>query len=147
MSGKVDYENPWLYNDEPFTSENIGEYIGFVYMITHINSNRKYVGKKLFVSKTKLPPLKGYTRKRTVYKESDWKKYYSSSEELKLLKESHKDDIFKREILHLCNNKGEMSYLEAKEQFERNVLLSDEYINGIINCKIHRSHVKHLIRG
>jgi hypothetical protein len=46
--------------------------------------------------------------------------------------------------LHLCMSKGEMSYLEAKEQFDRDVLLSSEYYNGIINCKIHRNHVKRL---
>lgn len=135
----------WYYEGEEFTSEMIEDYVGFVYLITDLTNGKKYVGKKLFVSKRKLPPLKGKTRKRTVIKESDWKDYFGSSDEVKSLVESNGRDSFRREILHLCNSKGEMSYLEAKEQFDREVLLSDEYYNGIINCKIHRSHVKSLI--
>jgi hypothetical protein len=135
----------WYYGDKEFTSEMIGDYIGFVYVITDRRNNKKYVGKKLFTSKRRLPPLKGKTRKRTVLKESDWMQYYGSSDEVKALVEELGPDNFHREILHLCESKGVMSYLEAKEQFDRNVLLSDDYYNGIINCKIHRSHVKSLI--
>lgn len=137
----------WLYNGSEFTSEMIGDYTGFVYIITDLSNNKKYVGKKLFQSKRKLPPLKGKTRKRTKIIESDWMDYFGSSEEVKLIVEEKGVANFKREILHLCNTKGEMSYLEAKEQFDRNVLLSDEYYNGIINCKIHRTHVKNLKKG
>jgi len=134
----------WHYSDKEFTSEMIGDYIGFVYVITDKRNNKKYVGKKLFTSKRRLPPLKGKTRKRTVLKESDWMQYYGSSDEVKALVEELGPDNFHREILHLCESKGVMSYLEAKEQFDRNVLLSDDYYNGIINCKIHRTHVKNL---
>lgn len=134
----------WYYGDKEFTSEMIEDYVGFVYIITDKSNNKKYVGKKLFQSKRRLPPLKGKTRKRTVIKESDWQDYFGSSDEVKALVESQGRDNFHREILHLCNSKGEMSYLEAKEQFDRNVLLDDSYYNGIINCKIHRSHVKGL---
>lgn len=134
----------WHYNGFEFTSDMIGDHVGFVYIITDRSNNKKYVGKKLFMSKRRLQPLKGKTRKRTVIKESDWQTYYGSSEEVKQLVEQMGGDAFHREILHLCNTKGEMSYLEAKEQFDRNVLLDDDYYNGIINCKIHRSHVKNL---
>jgi len=139
---KVDYENPWIYKNEPFTSDKIGEYVGFVYLLTDLNNNRKYIGKKLFVSKRKLPPLKGKSRRRTVVKESDWKTYYGSSEEVQTLVEE--GTSFKREILHLAKTKGTLSYLEAKEQFDRNVLLTNEYYNGIIQVKIHASHVRSL---
>jgi hypothetical protein len=134
----------WLRNDVEFTSDMIGDYVGFVYIITDLTNNKRYVGKKLFESKRTLPPLKGKTRKRKITKESDWMSYYGSSEELMLLVESNGTETFKREILHLCHSRGEMSYLEAKEQFDRGVLLSDDYYNGIINCKIHKSHVKRL---
>lgn len=134
----------WLRNDVEFTSDMIGDYVGFVYIITDLTNNKKYVGKKLFESKRTLPPLKGKTRKRKVTKESDWMSYYGSSEELMLLVEANGAESFKREILHLCHSRGEMSYLEAKEQFDRGVLLSNDYYNGIINCKIHKSHVKRL---
>lgn len=134
----------WLYNGEEFTSEKIGDYIGFVYLLTDLSNNKKYVGKKILVSKRKLPPLKGKVRRRTKLVESDWQKYYGSSEEVNALVEENGPETFKREILHLCKSKGEMSYLELKEQMEREVLLNDEYYNGIIQVKIHRSHVKSL---
>ena len=134
----------WLYEGKEFTSEMIGDYIGFVYIITIKHTGKKYLGKKLFTSTRRLAPLKGKTRKRKVTKESDWMSYYGSSEEVKMIVEEMGADNFDREIIHLCNKKGEMSYLEAKEQFDRGVLLSDEWYNGIINLKCHKTHVKGL---
>ena len=134
----------WTYNKKSFESEQIGDYVGFVYLITDLSNNKKYIGKKNFWSTRRLPPLKGKKRKRVVKNESDWKDYFGSSEQVKLLVESQGRNNFTREILHLCNSKGEMSYLEAKEQFDRNVLFSDEYYNEFIGCKIHAKHVKGL---
>lgn len=133
----------WLYEGEEFNPDEnfLSQYVGFVYCITEISSNKKYIGKKWFWSTRKLPPLKGKTRKRTVKKQSDWKEYYGSNEELKLLVEQKGSDLYKREILCLCKTKGECSYWEAYEQFTRHVLLSDEYFNEFIGCKIHASHV------
>jgi hypothetical protein len=54
------------------------------------------------------------------------------------------EDFFHREIIHLCKSKGECAYLETKEQFEREVLLSEKYYNGIINCRIGGNSVKNL---
>jgi hypothetical protein len=135
----------WFYKGEVFTSEMIEDYVGFVYLITDKSNNKKYVGKKLLTSKRKLAPLKGKTRKRTVVKETDWQKYYGSSEEVKLMVEEKGVDNFHREILYLCMSKGQLGYLEAKYQFEHDVLLRDDYYNGIIQCKIHRNHVRSLI--
>lgn len=132
----------WLYEGKEFELEESSELIGFVYLITDLSNNKKYIGKKNFWSIRKLPPLKGQKRKRTVKKESDWKTYYGSSEEVKLLVEQSSAERFKREIIRLCSSKGEMSYYEAKEQFDRDVLLSDEYYNAFIGCKIHAKHIK-----
>lgn len=134
----------WYYNEEEFTSEMIEDNVGFVYLITNLSDNKKYVGKKTLISKRKLPPLKGKTRRRTKIVESNWQDYFGSSEEVNALVEEHGRDNFKREILHLCKSKGEMSYLELKEQMAREVLLDDEYYNGILQVKIHRSHVQSL---
>src|SRR6056300_1170701 len=98
----------WYYGEEAFTSDMIEDYVGFVYVITDLSNDKKYVGKKLFVSKRRLPPLKGKTRKRVVTKESDWQSYFGSSEEVKQLVEERGSEAFHREILHLCNSKGEM---------------------------------------
>ena len=130
----------WYMNDIEFTDAP-DDIEGFVYVITDKRNNKKYVGKKKFWSVTRKPPLKGKTRKRVVRKESDWMKYYGSSELVNQLLVEHGEDNFHREIIHLCKTKGEMSYLEAKEQFDRNVLLNDEYYNEFIGCKIHSKHV------
>jgi hypothetical protein len=131
----------WLYEGQPFDSDMIGEYFGFVYLITNLDNDKKYIGKKWFWSSRKLPPLKGKTRKRKVVKESDWKKYYGSSDEVKLLVEQLGESNFKREILRLCKTKGECTYYEAKMQFDFDVLLRDDYYNEFIGCKIHSKHL------
>lgn len=134
----------WYYRGKEFTSDDIGSHIGFVYIITDLSNNKKYIGKKKFQSKTRRPPLKGKTRKRTVIKESDWMDYYGSSEEVKSLVEEQGRENFHREILHLCNTLGEMSYLELDEQMKREVLLKDDYYNEFVGAKIHSNHVKNL---
>ena len=131
----------WLYEGQPFDSDMIGDYVGFVYLITNLQNDKKYIGKKWFWSTKKLPPLKGKKRKRTVVKESDWKQYYGSSEEVKLLLEQLGKDNFKREILRLCKTKGECTYYEAKFQFDFDVLLRDDYYNEFIGCRIHSKHL------
>jgi hypothetical protein len=130
----------WIYENKLY-DEAQKEYMGFVYLITDLTTNRKYIGKKLFWNTRKLKPLKGKTRRRTQVVESNWKNYYGSNEELQQLVENSHAQRFEREILHLCTKKGIMSYLEAREQFDRNVLLSDEYYNNFIGCKIHGKHV------
>ena len=126
------------YNPE---EDELSKYVGFVYLITERDTGKKYIGKKFFWSKRRLPPLKGKSRKRTVVKESDWKDYYGSSEHLKTLVERKGTEVYYREILHLCETKGECSYLEAKEQFLRDVLLREDYYNEFIGCKIHSKHL------
>lgn len=132
----------WIYESKEFTSEMIGDYYGFVYEITDTENNKKYIGKKWFWSTKKKPPLKGKTRKRIVKSESDWQKYFGSSEEVKLLVEESGESRFKREILRLCKTKGECSYWELKYQMEFDVLLKpEEYYNSFVGAKIHRNHV------
>jgi len=133
----------WYMNDIEFTDAP-DDIEGFVYVITDTRNDKKYVGKKRFWSVTRKPPLKGKKRKRVIRKESDWMKYYGSSDLVNQLLVEHGEDNFHREIIHLCKTKGEMSYLEAKEQFNRDVLLNDDYYNEFIGCKIHSKHVSGL---
>lgn len=138
----------WYYKNKKFepTYEELSDWVGFIYEITDNINNMKYIGKKGFWSTRRLAPLKGKTRKRKVVKESDWMKYYGSNEEVKLLVENEGPERFSREILRLCESKGLMSYFEAKLQFDKEVLFSDEYYNAFIGCKIHQSHVRGKIR-
>lgn len=134
----------WIYNAEPFEPTQLENWVGFVYLITDLENNKKYIGKKNFWSTRRLPPLKGKTRRRVKKVESDWKEYYGSNEKIKLLVEEFSGDRFKREILHLCKSKGEMSYVEAKLQFEHEVLFRDDYYNEFIGLKCHSKHVKNM---
>jgi len=130
----------WIYQGKEVT-EIPNEYEGFVYLITNLTDNRKYVGKKLAKFKTTKPPLKGKKNKRRGYKESDWRDYWGSSDKLIADVEKLGENKFTREILYFCKSRGEMSYLEAREQFERRVLETDEYYNGIINVRVGGSKI------
>ena len=134
----------WFFEDREFDPAEFEfkSLVGFVYCITDLTNDKKYIGKKNFWSTTRLKPLKGKSRKRVVKKESDWMKYHGSKEEVKLLVEKDGTERFKREILRLCASKGEMTYFEMKEQIDREVLFSDEYYNEFIGGKIHSKHVK-----
>ena len=131
----------WIYNDEIFDTTP-EEYQGFVYRITDLTNNKKYIGKKFFWKPKTLPITKTRKRRVKTRTESDWRTYYSSSKEVQQLVEDKGKENYKREILKLCLTKGECSYFEAKYQFEYDVLLSDEYYNELISCKIHSRHVR-----
>tara|TARA_Y100000389_G_scaffold176206_1_gene187556 strand:+ start:914 stop:1348 length:435 start_codon:yes stop_codon:yes gene_type:complete len=130
----------WTYKGRLIT-EIPDEYEGFVYLITNKTTNCKYIGKKLAKFKTTKPPLKGKKNKRRGTKESDWKDYWGSSDRLNADVKKLGKDNFTREILYFCKSRGEMSYLEAREQFERRVLETDEYYNGIINVRVGGSSI------
>ena len=113
----IDYENPWIYEGNPFTSDDIGDYYGFVYRITNTINGKSYIGRKYFVQKRK--PKGG---KRKVTSESDWKRYFGSSEELKQDIKRIGRDSFRREILSLHATLGQVNYEETKQLFLHNVL-------------------------
>ena len=130
----------WTYQQQPL--EEIPEgYIGFVYLITNLTTGQKYIGKKLAQFKKTRPPLKGKRLKRRTTVESDWRDYWGSSERLQADVDVLGPENFTREELYLCKSKAEMSYLEAREQFERRVLETDDYYNGIINVRVGGSNI------
>jgi len=131
----MDYENPWIYQDKVFTLEQISDIIGFVYKITNLNDGRFYIGKKLF-TRAGYKTIK--KKKKKIRVESDWKNYYSSSEELNEDVQKLGKNMFRREILRLCKSKSECTYYEAKYQFELSVLLENTY-NKWIQCRIRRN--------
>ena len=112
-----DYENPWYYKGTTFTSDDIGDFFGYVYLITNKTTGQKYIGRKYFVQKRK--PKGG---KRRVTSESDWKRYYGSCPELKEDIKLLGKPSFSREILSLHTTKGRTNYEETRQLFLHDVL-------------------------
>ena len=117
INNNVSYENPWTFDNKPFDSNDIGDYFGFVYLITNKSNSRRYIGRKYFWSFRK-PPGK----KRKVKQESDWKKYYGSCPELKEDLKKYGKETFNREIISLHTTKGNCNFEETKQLFLNNVL-------------------------
>jgi hypothetical protein len=138
------YDNPWTYLGKPFESEDINEYYGFIYRITNTTNGHDYIGRKYFTTIKKRPPLKGKKNKRRETIETDWKVYWGSSPRLLADIEQLGKDKFTREIIHLCNSRGETNYLEAYYQFKEDVLLRENNYNGIIQIRLGKNSVKDL---
>ena len=111
--------------------------MGFVYLITNKTNGRMYVGKKLARFKRSRPPLKGRKNKRRFQVDSDWRDYFGSSDELLADIAKIGKEKFIREILFYCYSKAELNYVEAREQFARKVLESNDYYNGHIRVRVH----------
>ena len=137
----------WYYQNE-LVETLPEECIGFVYIITNNITGRKYIGKKLakFAKTTyKTVKLKNGTKKKKKIRskiDSDWREYYGSNDQLNKDVETLGAENFRREILYYCTSKAECSYIEAREQFSRRVLESDDYYNGHIQVRVHGSHIK-----
>jgi|TARA_B100000767_G_scaffold269826_1_gene292305 hypothetical protein len=137
-------KNDWTLDGKKFTSDDIGDFYGYVYRITNLVSGHDYIGRKYFNTVRKLNPLKGFKRKRKVTKETDWQEYWGSSKRLLEDIEKLGKANFKREIICLCETRGDTNYMEAKIQFDEEVLLNPNNYNGIIAIKLGYGSVKNL---
>ena len=131
----------WYFHNTPieFTENDIKDHFGFVYLITHNQSGRKYIGKKFF-TKSKTKQVKGKKKKTRV--KSDWEDYYGSNKELLDEIKTNGKDNYTREILHLCSSRSECQYYETYEIFCRHALLSDNYYNAWVSCRIRKDHLR-----
>ena len=131
----------WLFESKEFEGNTEGFY-GFVYEIENLSNGKKYIGRKYF-TKAGYKQKKGKIKK--IRKTSDWELYYGSSGALKEDIEIFGKENFKRTILKLCKTRGECNYWESKFILERDAILDNKYYNESIQCRIHSSHVKHLL--
>ena len=144
MAKSKDYSNPWTYMERTFDSIDVGDYFGFVYLITNLTNQRQYIGRKYFWS---FRTPKG--KKRKVKQESDWKKYYGSCPELKEDVKQFGKENFKRQILSLHETKGKTNYEETRQLFVNNVLIetldnnNPKYYNSNILGRYYRKDYFH----
>ena len=143
------YANAWTYKGTAFTSDDIGDQFGYVYRITNIQSGKQYIGRKYFTQRRK--PRGG---KRKVTSESDWKRYYGSSDELKADVARLGKEKFKREIISLHKTLGKVNYEETRQLFLNNVLteaLDDGtpayYNSNILGRYMKKDYGKFVISG
>lgn len=135
----------WYHKEKEFTEEDIGDYRGFIYLITEIETGKKYIGQKVFHNKVSKPPLKGKKNRRISKKMSDWQTYYGSNELLKLAVEANGEAAYNRQIIRLCTSKAELNYYETKAIFENDALLREDYYNNWVSARIQRNQLKSLI--
>ena len=134
----------WIYQGQHI-EQLPEECVGFVYIITNTVSGRMYVGKKLARFKTTRYKMHTQKNGKKIRKKirgavaSDWQEYYGSSDQLNRDVELLGRDKFRREILYYCRSKAECNYIEAREQFTRKVLESDQYDKGHIRVRVHGS--------
>lgn len=134
-------ENTWIYESREVTEADVEGFFGFVYLITNLTNNRKYIGRKA-LTKAGRKTIKGKVKK--IRLESDWKSYYGSSDELKKDIETLGHDKFSREILKFVKTRGELNYWETKIIVDAEAILRSSYYNGWFSAKIHSNHVKSL---
>jgi len=128
--------NNWTYQGKN-TTELPEDCVGFVYLITNTTNGRMYIGKKLAKFKRSKAPLKGRRNRRRYKVDSDWQDYYGSSDDLTIDIKRLGAENFMREILFYCKSRSELSYVEAREQFSRKVLETNDYYNGHIRVRVH----------
>ena len=131
----------WYFHNTPqeFTEEDIQDNFGFVYLITHNPTGRKYIGKKFF-TKAATRQVKG--KRKKIRKSSDWEMYWGSNKKLQEEVKENGSENYTREILHLCKTRSECAYWETFEIFSRHALLNDGYYNEWVSCKIRKDHLK-----
>jgi len=120
----------WLYKGELLT-ESPEEYFGFVYLITNIKSNKKYIGRKYFGT-TRRVKVAGKKRRKVIRKDSNWREYTGSSKPLNKDINRLGKSKFKFEILVFGETKGQVNYLEENVHHRLHVVARDEYYNDCI---------------
>ena len=142
-------ESHWKHEGEIYNPEYADiEHAGFIYLITNKETGMKYIGRKRFHKKRRLPPLKGRKNKRIRITESDWRDYCSSSEDVKADIKTQGKDNFDFEIISFHINFTELNYHETKLQFLLDVLEARDsegnrkYYNRNIVMKFYPSEIQ-----
>lgn len=129
----------WLYKGKELDDSDIPEKAqGFIYLITYLPTNQKYIGRKLLTKAHRRQKNKKVIRTRV---ESDWREYWSSSPDVKQLVEEKGADNFVREILVFADTKGQLNYLEEKFLYCVGALESEVWLNSNIRSKMYKRNI------
>ena len=129
----------WLYKGSELTDDRIpAKAQGFIYIITHLTSKRRYIGRKLLTKAYRRQKNNKIIRSRV---ESDWREYWSSSPEVKQLVETEGTDNFVREVLLFADTKGQLNYLEEKFLYCVGALESEHWLNSNIRSKMYKRNI------
>jgi len=131
----------WLYNGKEIGDDEIDGYAAFVYIITNLTDNKRYIGKKIFKT-VRRKKVKGKTRRKKVEKESDWKSYFGSNVVLLADVERLGQEQFEREIVKLCKTRGTANYWEAYYIMTNHAIMSEDFYNESLQVRVHFSHIK-----
>lgn len=136
----------WKLNGQNILDiSQVGDAIGFVYLMNNLETNQFYIGKKHFYSKRRRQfskkELSQMTDKRkkayeVITKESNWQMYKSSN------KEVQKWMNYERHMLEFCYTEKELTYCEMKWQFHYDVLRNEYSLNDNILGRFFRSDFK-----
>ena len=129
----------WMYRGSPLTDELIPDKaVGFIYQLTYLPTGQQYIGRKLLTKAHRRQKNKKVIRTRV---ESDWREYWSSSPDVKLLVEQEGTDKFVREVLMFANSKGQLNYLEEKFLYCVCALESEHWLNSNIRSKMYKRNI------
>lgn len=132
---------------------------GFIYRVTHIPTQKKYIGKKVLffernvkLGKRETEALKEERKaagiggrvpaKKKVIKESDWKTYYGSQDEIKKLARESRPEDWTRDILEFVPTKKLLTYYEIKHIFTNDALENNDFLNDNILGKFYQKDFK-----
>jgi len=142
----------WTYKNQPVETIPSETTLGFIYKITNLKTGKFYIGRKLMITTGKVPltkkekllPENRMRKMKKITRETDWKKYWGSSIELKSDVGLLGEQSFTREILCFCDNKTDMSFYETYFQIKMDCLFNDTYNRHIANTKFFKGKVNKL---
>ena len=118
----------WVWSS-PDCKPNPMLYFGYVYLVTHLPSGKKYIGKKQYYRSKKVPGCSNRVTDRQSDKfrlkcwaDSGWRVYTGSSQSLNKLIEEEGKQNFQFEIIQQCRSKSILHYSEIRTLWEHDVM-------------------------
>lgn len=109
--------------------------IGFIYEITNITKNKKYLGRKTVLK----PKYTSGVNKGISKGAYAFQSYCGSSKSL--LEDIKNGDEYKKEVIRWCYTKAEMTYYESEAIYCSGSLLDETYYNYWCKATVYSRHL------